>query len=132
MSRAFSPQGRRRGDDNEEKADDENGGMTKGCSRFALVLAKEPHDDERRGVAGHSAWHFSMPQSNSSAQPLSGVIIISVATRGGRGCSSVVPCDCDGGSRWLMATETRTGRFVGCVDRPGARFTCSRAAQLST
>ena len=49
MSRAFSPQGRRRGDDNEEKADDENGGMTKGCSRFALVLAKEPHDDERRG-----------------------------------------------------------------------------------
>ena len=104
----------------------------KGCSRFALVLAKEPHDDERRGVAGHSAWHFSMPQSNSSAQPLSGVITISVATRGGRGCSSVVPCDCDGGSRWLMATETQTGRFVGCVDRPVARFTCSRASRLST
>ena len=54
----------------------------KGCSRFALVLAKEPHDDERRGVAGHSAWHFSMPQPNSSAQPLSGVIIMSAATGG--------------------------------------------------
>ena len=54
----------------------------KGCSRFALVLAKEPHDDERRGVAGHSAWHFSMPQSNSSAQPLSGMITINAATRG--------------------------------------------------
>ena len=56
-----------------------------GCSRFALVLENEPHDDDddRRGVAGHSApWHFPMPQSNSSAKPLSGVIIMSAATRG--------------------------------------------------
>ena len=61
-----------------------------------------------------------MLQSNFfSAQPLAGVWPMHVATRDAqRGVPSVVPCDCDGGSRWLTATANANWPLCGMCRSP--------------